>query len=70
VQGLAVAQYAAKAGRHDLAESAIENTLFDARAMIGELVADLPPDTLTRPGALRRRSPAAPGRGEVRPSDS
>jgi integral membrane sensor domain MASE1 len=70
VQGLTVAQYAARAGQHDLAESAIENTLGEGRSMIGELVADLPPDTLTRPGALRRQSPADPGRGEVRSSDS
>jgi hypothetical protein len=61
---------AGTASRSPGAESAIENTPFDARAIIGELVADLPPDTLTRPGALRRRSPRAPGRGEVRPSDS
>ena len=63
VQGLAVAQYAAQSGRHDLAENAIETTLADARAMIGELVGDLPADTLTRPGALRRQSPADPSRG-------
>jgi hypothetical protein len=55
-----VAQYAAKAGRHDLAESAIESTLFDARAMIGELVADLPPDTLTPPVACGPRARGGP----------
>jgi integral membrane sensor domain MASE1 len=64
VQGLAVAQYAAESGRHDLAGDAIETTLADARKMIGELVGDLPPDTLTQPGALRRRSPADPSRTE------
>ena len=68
VQGLAVARYAAQLGRRELVESAIESTLADARTMIGELVGDLPPDTLTRPGALRRRSaadptPAQPPRG-------
>jgi integral membrane sensor domain MASE1 len=62
VQGLAVAQYAAQAGRHDMAENAIAGTLAEARSMIGELVGDLPPDTLSRPGALRRRSPADPSR--------
>jgi len=72
VQGLAVARYAAQLGRRELVESAIESTLADARTMIGELVGDLPPDTLTRPGALRRRSaadptPAQPPRG--RPTD-
>jgi integral membrane sensor domain MASE1 len=64
VQGLAVAQYAAQSGRHALAGDALETTLADARKMIGELVADLPPDTLSRPGALRRRSPADPSRTE------
>jgi two-component system, NarL family, sensor histidine kinase FusK len=64
VQGLTVAQYAAQSGRHDLAGDALETTLADARKMIGELVADLPPDTLSRPGALRRRSPADPSRTE------
>jgi integral membrane sensor domain MASE1 len=63
VQGLAVAQYAAQSGQHDLVEDAIESTLADTRAMIGELLGDLPADALTRPGALRRRSPADPSRG-------
>jgi len=62
VQGLTVAHYASQSGRHDLAGDALETTLADARKMIGELVADLPPDTLARPGALRRRSPADPSR--------
>jgi len=62
VQGLTVAQYASQSGRHDLAGDALETTLADARKMIGELVADLPSDTLARPGALRRRSPADPSR--------
>ena len=58
VQGLVVARYAAQLGQRERVESAIESTLADARTMIGELVGDLPPDTLTRPGALRRRSAA------------
>jgi integral membrane sensor domain MASE1 len=62
VQGLTVAHYASQSGQHDLAGDALETTLADARKMIGELVADLPPDTLARPGALRRRSPADPSR--------
>ena len=62
VQGLTVAQYASQSGRHDLAGDALETTLADARKMIGELVADLPSDTLARPGALRRRAPADPSR--------
>ena len=65
VQGLTVAQYASQSGRHDLAGDALETTLADARKMIGELVADLPPDTLARPGALRRRSPADPSRTDA-----
>jgi integral membrane sensor domain MASE1 len=68
VQGLAVAQYAVKAGRADLAEQAIENTLTDARAMIGELLRDLPPDSLSEPGALRRRTAADPS-GSSLPSE-
>jgi integral membrane sensor domain MASE1 len=67
VQGLAVAQYAVKAGRAELAEQAIENTLTDARSMIGELLRDLPADALTEPGALRRRTPADPSRSSLPP---
>jgi len=67
VQGLAVARYAVQAGRTELAADALETTLTDARSMIGELLEELPPETLARPGSLRRRSPAGPARG-ARPS--
>ena len=67
VQGLAVARYAVQAGRSELAADALETTLTDARAMIGDLLDQLPRDAVARPGALRRRSPAEPARGE-RPS--
>jgi integral membrane sensor domain MASE1 len=67
VQGLAVARYAVQAGRTELAADALDTTLTDARAMIGDLLDQLPPEAVTHPGALRRRSPAEPARGD-RPS--
>jgi signal transduction histidine kinase len=67
VQGLAVAHYAVQAGRTELAADALETTLTDARAIIGDLLDRLPPDAVARPGALRRRSPAEPARSD-RPS--
>jgi integral membrane sensor domain MASE1 len=64
VQGLAVAHYAVRSGRTDLAADAIENTLTGARAMISDLVGELPADVLARPGAVRRETPALPARGD------
>jgi integral membrane sensor domain MASE1 len=64
VQGLAVAHYAVQAGRSELAAVAIENTLAGARTMISDLAAELPPDVLSRPGAVRRTTPATPSGGE------
>jgi integral membrane sensor domain MASE1 len=69
VQGLAVAHYAVRAGRTELAADAIENTLTGARAMISDLVGALPPDVLSRPGAVRRETPAAPAGGNGESAD-
>jgi integral membrane sensor domain MASE1 len=55
------------ATRSKLAADALETTLTEARSMIGELLEELPPETLARPGSLRRHSPAGPARG-ARPS--
>ena len=69
VQGLVVAQYALELDRRRHASDAIDRTLGEARAMIGQLVVGMPDDVLARPGALRRRAAADIASAEAEPPD-